>query len=144
MTEFRFSNSTCQIEGEIVPVAELALAQGDARRRAHVHGPPRPRPAPGREHSAPPRPPRPPTPPRTAAFPATGGAGPARPAARPWTSPTACRAQGGRSSPRSATWPACTSTGPPARSAAHTSRGRDEPARGGFRLLLPPRPAEIG
>ncbi len=30
MTEFRFSNSTCQIEGEIVPVAELALAQGDA------------------------------------------------------------------------------------------------------------------
>ena len=30
MTEFRFSNSTCQIEGEIVPVAEIALAQGDA------------------------------------------------------------------------------------------------------------------
>jgi uncharacterized protein (AIM24 family) len=30
MTEFRFSNSTCQIEGEIVPVAELALAAGDA------------------------------------------------------------------------------------------------------------------
>ena len=30
MTEFRFSNSTCQIEGEIVPVAELALAHGDA------------------------------------------------------------------------------------------------------------------
>jgi uncharacterized protein (AIM24 family) len=30
MTEFHFSNSTCQIEGEIVPVAELALAQGDA------------------------------------------------------------------------------------------------------------------
>jgi uncharacterized protein (AIM24 family) len=30
MTEFRFSNSTCQIEGEIVPVAELTLAQGDA------------------------------------------------------------------------------------------------------------------
>jgi len=30
MTEFRFSNSTCQVEGEIVPVAELALAQGDA------------------------------------------------------------------------------------------------------------------
>jgi uncharacterized protein (AIM24 family) len=30
MTEFRFSNSTCQIEGEIVPVAELALAEGDA------------------------------------------------------------------------------------------------------------------
>jgi uncharacterized protein (AIM24 family) len=30
MTEFKFSNSTCQIEGEIVPVAELALAHGDA------------------------------------------------------------------------------------------------------------------
>jgi uncharacterized protein (AIM24 family) len=30
MTEFRFSNSTCQIEGEIVPVAEVALAQNDA------------------------------------------------------------------------------------------------------------------
>src|SRR5258708_12185654 len=30
MTEFRFSNSTCQVEGEIVPVAELALAPGDA------------------------------------------------------------------------------------------------------------------
>lgn len=30
MTEFRFSNSTCQVEGELVPVAELALAQGDA------------------------------------------------------------------------------------------------------------------
>ncbi len=30
MTEFRFSNSTCQIEGEIVPVAELALAAGDS------------------------------------------------------------------------------------------------------------------
>jgi hypothetical protein len=30
MSEFRFSNSTCQIEGEIVPVAELALAAGDA------------------------------------------------------------------------------------------------------------------
>jgi uncharacterized protein (AIM24 family) len=29
MTEFRFSNSTCQVEGEIVPVAELALAPGD-------------------------------------------------------------------------------------------------------------------
>ena len=28
MTEFHFSNSTCQIEGEIVPVAELALAHG--------------------------------------------------------------------------------------------------------------------
>jgi uncharacterized protein (AIM24 family) len=30
MTEFKFSNSTCQIEGEIVPVAEMALAPGDA------------------------------------------------------------------------------------------------------------------
>jgi uncharacterized protein (AIM24 family) len=30
MTEFRFSNSTCQIEGEIVPVAEMALANGDS------------------------------------------------------------------------------------------------------------------
>jgi uncharacterized protein (AIM24 family) len=30
MTEFRFSNSVAQIEGELVPVAELALAQGDA------------------------------------------------------------------------------------------------------------------
>jgi uncharacterized protein (AIM24 family) len=30
LTEFRFSNSSCQIEGEIVPVAELALAQGDS------------------------------------------------------------------------------------------------------------------
>lgn len=30
MTEFRFASSTCQIEGEIVPVAELALAQGDS------------------------------------------------------------------------------------------------------------------
>ncbi len=30
MTEFRFSNSTCQVEGEIVPVAELALSPGDA------------------------------------------------------------------------------------------------------------------
>jgi len=29
MTEFKFSNSTCQVEGEIVPVAELALSQGD-------------------------------------------------------------------------------------------------------------------
>jgi uncharacterized protein (AIM24 family) len=29
MTEFRFSNSTCQVEGEIVPVAEINLAQGD-------------------------------------------------------------------------------------------------------------------
>ena len=29
MTEFRFSNSTCQIEGEIVPVAEIALGAGD-------------------------------------------------------------------------------------------------------------------
>jgi uncharacterized protein (AIM24 family) len=30
MTEFRFSNSTCQVEGELVPVAEIALAPGDA------------------------------------------------------------------------------------------------------------------
>lgn len=30
MTEFRFSNSTCQVEGEIVPVAEISLAQNDA------------------------------------------------------------------------------------------------------------------
>jgi len=30
MTEFRFSSSTCQVEGEIVPVAELNLAQGDS------------------------------------------------------------------------------------------------------------------
>jgi uncharacterized protein (AIM24 family) len=30
MTEFRFSNSTCQVEGELVPVAELNLAQGDS------------------------------------------------------------------------------------------------------------------
>jgi uncharacterized protein (AIM24 family) len=30
MTEFRFSNSVCQVEGELVPVAEVALAQGDA------------------------------------------------------------------------------------------------------------------
>jgi len=30
MTEFRFANSTCQVEGELVPVAELNLAQGDA------------------------------------------------------------------------------------------------------------------
>ncbi len=29
MTEIRFSNSTCQVEGEIVPVAEMSLAQGD-------------------------------------------------------------------------------------------------------------------
>ena len=29
MTEFRFSNSTCQVEGEIVPVAEIALSPGD-------------------------------------------------------------------------------------------------------------------
>jgi uncharacterized protein (AIM24 family) len=30
MTEFQFSNSTCQVEGEVVPVAEIALSQGDA------------------------------------------------------------------------------------------------------------------
>jgi uncharacterized protein (AIM24 family) len=30
MTEFRFANSTCQVEGELVPVAELTLGRGDA------------------------------------------------------------------------------------------------------------------
>lgn len=30
MTEFRFANSTCQVEGELVPVAEINLGQGDA------------------------------------------------------------------------------------------------------------------
>ena len=30
MTEFHFGNSTCQVEGELVPVAEMALAEGDA------------------------------------------------------------------------------------------------------------------
>ncbi len=30
MTEIHFSRSTCQVEGEIVPVAEINLAQGDA------------------------------------------------------------------------------------------------------------------
>jgi uncharacterized protein (AIM24 family) len=30
LTEFRFANSVCQVEGELVPVAEIALAQGDA------------------------------------------------------------------------------------------------------------------
>ena len=30
MTEFRFSNSSCQVEGELVPVAEIALGAGDA------------------------------------------------------------------------------------------------------------------
>jgi uncharacterized protein (AIM24 family) len=29
MTELRFSNSVCQVEGEVVPVAEIALAEGD-------------------------------------------------------------------------------------------------------------------
>lgn len=29
LTEFRFSTSTCQVEGELVPVAEIALGQGD-------------------------------------------------------------------------------------------------------------------
>jgi uncharacterized protein (AIM24 family) len=29
MTEFRFSNSACQVEGELVPVAEVSLGQGD-------------------------------------------------------------------------------------------------------------------
>ena len=31
MTEFRFGNSTCQVEGEIVPVAEIALGPGRRR-----------------------------------------------------------------------------------------------------------------
>ena len=30
MTEIHFSNSTCQVEGEIVPVAEINLWPGDA------------------------------------------------------------------------------------------------------------------
>src|ERR1700740_3562081 len=30
MTEFRFSSSTCQVEGELVPVAEVNLADGDS------------------------------------------------------------------------------------------------------------------
>src|SRR5712691_11760491 len=30
MTEFHFGVSTCQVEGEIVPVAEINLGQGDA------------------------------------------------------------------------------------------------------------------
>lgn len=30
MTDFHFGNSVCQMEGEIVPVAEMNLAQGDA------------------------------------------------------------------------------------------------------------------
>jgi uncharacterized protein (AIM24 family) len=30
MTEIHFSNSTCQVEGEIVPVAEINLSPGDA------------------------------------------------------------------------------------------------------------------
>jgi len=30
MTEFRFGSSVCQVEGEIVPVAEMSLAPGDA------------------------------------------------------------------------------------------------------------------
>ncbi|HYS38756.1 MAG TPA: hypothetical protein VEO01_24305, partial [Pseudonocardiaceae bacterium] len=29
MTEFRFANSTCQVEGELVPAAEIALGPGD-------------------------------------------------------------------------------------------------------------------
>src|SRR5947209_2902330 len=29
MTEFHFGQSSCQVEGEIVPVAEIALGQGD-------------------------------------------------------------------------------------------------------------------
>ena len=31
LTRFGFSNSTCQIDGGIVPVAELALAAGERR-----------------------------------------------------------------------------------------------------------------
>ena len=30
MTEFQFSSSTCQVEGEIVPVAEIHLGAGDS------------------------------------------------------------------------------------------------------------------
>ncbi len=30
MTEIHFGNSTCQVEGEIVPVAEMNLGQGDS------------------------------------------------------------------------------------------------------------------
>ncbi len=30
MTEFQFSSSTCQVEGEIVPVAEINLGPGDS------------------------------------------------------------------------------------------------------------------
>jgi uncharacterized protein (AIM24 family) len=30
LTKFSFSNSTCQVDGEIVPVAEVGLAEGDA------------------------------------------------------------------------------------------------------------------
>jgi uncharacterized protein (AIM24 family) len=30
MTEIKFANSTCQVEGEIVPVAEINLAQGES------------------------------------------------------------------------------------------------------------------
>ena len=30
MTEIHFSGSTCQVEGEIVPVAEINLGPGDA------------------------------------------------------------------------------------------------------------------
>src|ERR687887_1201799 len=30
MTEIHFGNSTCQVEGEIVPVAEMNMAQGDS------------------------------------------------------------------------------------------------------------------
>jgi uncharacterized protein (AIM24 family) len=30
MAEFRFGDSVCQVEGELVPVAEMSLAQGDA------------------------------------------------------------------------------------------------------------------
>jgi uncharacterized protein (AIM24 family) len=30
MTEIRFGNSTCQVEGDVVPVAEVALQEGDS------------------------------------------------------------------------------------------------------------------
>src|ERR1700720_4734005 len=30
MTQFQFSSSSCQVEGEIVPVAEINLSQGDS------------------------------------------------------------------------------------------------------------------
>ena len=30
MTEIHFNSSTCQVEGDVVPVAEINLGQGDA------------------------------------------------------------------------------------------------------------------